>query len=144
MGCCDDTDSACVFSRALLARSAGCACVARRALGEREVLDYIRQRLRVRPVDFERIEALVEAQFAHLGAGGGTSRPSVDDAYAVLGVGRDATDEQVKRAYRRLMSRHHPDKLVSQGLPEEMVQVATEKSKEISLAYERISRERGL
>ncbi|MCB1997143.1 MAG: hypothetical protein KDG57_14935 [Rhodoferax sp.] len=39
MGCCDDTDSACVFSRALLARSAGCACVARRALGEREVLE---------------------------------------------------------------------------------------------------------
>lgn len=39
MGCCDNTESACVFSRALLARSAGCTCVARRALGEREVLE---------------------------------------------------------------------------------------------------------
>ncbi|MCP5269632.1 MAG: hypothetical protein H6932_00175 [Burkholderiaceae bacterium] len=39
MGSCDDTDRGCVFSRALLARAAGCDCVTRRALGEREVLE---------------------------------------------------------------------------------------------------------
>lgn len=39
MGSCDDTDRGCVFSRALLARAAACECVARRTLGEREVLE---------------------------------------------------------------------------------------------------------
>jgi len=114
---------------------------------ERGVLEHIRRRLRIRPVDFQRIEALVAAQYEHLhaqGGRGGAAKPRLEDAYAVLGVSREASDTDVKRAYRRLMSRHHPDKLVAQGLPEEMVQVATEKSKEISLAYERIRESRGM
>ncbi len=114
---------------------------------EREVLERIRRRLRVRPVDFQRIEALVAAQFESLRAEGGTggrAKPRLEDAYAVLGVSSEASDEEVKRAYRRLMSRHHPDKLVAQGLPEEMVAVATEKAKEISLAWERIREARGI
>ena len=44
----------------------------------------------------------------------------------------------MKRAYRRLMNRHHPDKLVSKGLPEEMMQAATERTREIKAAYERV------
>ena len=114
--------------------------------GEREVLDRIRRRLRVRPADFQRIEALVEAQFAELrgGSRGGRTKLPLADAYAVLGLDTSATDEQVKRAYRRLMSRHHPDKLVAQGLPEEMVQAATEKSQAIGAAYERVRTERGM
>lgn len=113
---------------------------------ERRVLERIRRRLHVRPVHFQRIEALVASQFQHRHAGRarGPAKPRLSDAYAALGVSRDASDEEVKRAYRRLMSRHHPDKLVAQGLPEEMMEVATEKSKEISLAYERIREARGL
>ena len=112
--------------------------------GEREVLERIRRRLRVRPVDFQRIEALVAAQFEHMRSGGDASTTSVEDAYAVLGVATDAGDDEVKRAYRRLMSRHHPDKLVAQGLPEEMVAVATERAKEISIAWERVRETRGI
>ena len=113
--------------------------------GERHALEHIRRRLRIRPVDFQRIEAMVAAQYEHMRSGhGGRAKPRLEDAYAVLGVASDASDEEVKRAYRRLMSRHHPDKLVAQGLPEEMVEVATEKSKEISLAYERIREKRGM
>ena len=65
------------------------------------------------------------------------------EAYAVLGVEHSATDNEVKKAYRRLMNQHHPDKLVSKGLPEEMVKLATEKTQEIKRAYEQIKRARG-
>lgn len=62
----------------------------------------------------------------------------LEDAYALLGVPASATDADVKRAYRRLMSQHHPDKLIAKGLPEEMLKVATEKTQNIKAAYERI------
>jgi DnaJ like chaperone protein len=60
----------------------------------------------------------------------------LDDAYAVLGVSTSATDAEVKKAYRRLMSQHHPDKLVAKGLPEEMMTIAKEKTQKIRKAYE--------
>ncbi|MGB0734058.1 MAG: DnaJ domain-containing protein, partial [Pontibacterium sp.] len=66
----------------------------------------------------------------------------LDDAYKVIGVEPEATDAEVKRAYRKLMSQHHPDKLVAKGLPEEMMQVAKEKSQEIQAAYELIKQSR--
>lgn len=72
----------------------------------------------------------------------GSDEPTVEQAYAVLGVERKATDAEVKRAYRRLLSQHHPDKLVSKGLPEEMMKLATEKTHEIRQAYETITRAR--
>ena len=64
----------------------------------------------------------------------------IDSAYSVLGVAKSATDAEIKKAYRRLMSQHHPDKLISKGLPEEMIQVATDKSQEIQKAYETIKK----
>ena len=67
---------------------------------------------------------------------------SVDQAYAILGVGPKSSDGDVKRAYRRLMSQHHPDKLVAKGLPEEMIQLATEKTQEIRKAYELVKSSR--
>ncbi|MCU7801293.1 MAG: co-chaperone DjlA [gamma proteobacterium symbiont of Lucinoma myriamae] len=60
------------------------------------------------------------------------------EAYEMLGVKRSANDAEVKKAYRRLMNQHHPDKLVSKGLPEEMIQMATEKTQQIKAAYEMI------
>ncbi len=74
-------------------------------------------------------------------AGGGMS---LDDAYAILGVSREASNDEVKKAYRRLMSQHHPDKLVSKGLPDEMIEVAKTKTQEIGSAYEVIKAERGI
>ncbi len=62
----------------------------------------------------------------------------VREAYGVLGVEESVSDAELKRAYRKLMSQHHPDKLVSKGLPEEMMQLAKEKAQEIQVAYERI------
>ena len=73
----------------------------------------------------------------------GRQGPTLAEAYAVLGVGSDASDAEVKRAYRKLMSQHHPDKLAAQGLSEEMIRVATEKTAEISRAYDMIKQSRG-
>ena len=69
---------------------------------------------------------------------------SLDDAYAILGVSREASNDEIKKAYRRLMSQHHPDKLVSKGLPDEMIEVAKTKTQEIGSAYEVIKAERGI
>ena len=52
------------------------------------------------------------------------------DLYAVLGVPRDASKEDIKRAYRKLMSENHPDKLAAKGMPESMRQLAEEKTLE--------------
>ncbi|MDH5612909.1 MAG: co-chaperone DjlA [Gammaproteobacteria bacterium] len=67
---------------------------------------------------------------------------SLDDAYAILGIKPSDSDAEIKKAYRRLMSQHHPDKLVAKGLPEEMVKVATEKTQEIHKAYDLIKSHR--
>jgi len=64
-------------------------------------------------------------------------------AYRILGVEPTVTSTELKRAYRRQMSQHHPDKLVARGLPEEMLDMAKEKTQAIRAAYERIAASRG-
>ncbi len=73
----------------------------------------------------------------------GSDRLSVRDAYKVLGIEKSDDKATVKRAYRRLMSQHHPDKLVSKGLPDEMIRLATDKTQHIQKAYERIKESKG-
>lgn len=65
-------------------------------------------------------------------------------AYATLGISEKASDAEVKKAYRKLVSQYHPDKLVSRGLPEEMMEKAKERVREINGAYDRIKAERGM
>lgn len=66
------------------------------------------------------------------------------DAYGVLGVDAEASDAEVKKAWRKLMSQHHPDKLIAKGVPEDMVQLAKEKTQEIQAAYDRVKAARGM
>lgn len=83
----------------------------------------------------------------HGSAGAGTAGPSgtsLEDAYTALGVSANVDDKALKRAYRKLMSENHPDKLIAQGVPEDMVKLATERSQEIQAAYEMVKKSRGL
>lgn len=64
--------------------------------------------------------------------------PAEDDPYAILGVTKDTKPEDIKKAYRKLMVEHHPDKLVAAGMAPEFVAVATEKIKRINAAYETV------
>ena len=103
---------------------------------ERRLLRHVAARLGFSAAVYDEIERMV-------GAGSGarsraSSGPSLEEAYATLGVSPDAPDADVKRAYRRLMSRHHPDKLASKGLPEEMMRAATERTQQIKAAWERV------
>ena len=68
---------------------------------------------------------------------------SLDQAYAQLGLNSSASDAEVKKAYRKLVSQYHPDKLVSHGLPEEMMDIAKTRVREINTAYDQIKQTRG-
>ncbi len=72
-----------------------------------------------------------------------TAQMTTRGAYKVLDVTSADDKATIKRAYRRLMSQHHPDKLVSKGLPEEMIKLATDKTQHIQKAYEKIKESRG-
>ncbi|MGQ7168801.1 co-chaperone DjlA, partial [Escherichia sp. R-CC3] len=65
------------------------------------------------------------------------------DACNVLGVKPTDDATTIKRAYRKLMSEHHPDKLVAKGLPPEMMEMAKQKAQEIQQAYELIKQQKG-
>ena len=82
-------------------------------------------------------EMVNAAQSGHRAASGKTKPPLTED-YDTLGISKDADDAEIKRAYRRKMNQLHPDKLVSKGLPDEMIEMATEKTKQIRAAYDRI------
>jgi DnaJ like chaperone protein len=69
---------------------------------------------------------------------------SLVECYAVLEVDSGVADHEVTKAYRRQMSRHHPDKLVANGLPESMAQLAKERTQRIQEAYEAIRAARGM
>ncbi|MEM1112877.1 MAG: co-chaperone DjlA [Pseudomonadota bacterium] len=88
--------------------------------------------------------AQAQEQF-HSRGGGFAAQPetTLNDAYAALGIGPDATNKELKQAYRKLMSENHPDKLIAKGVPEDMVKLATEKSQEIQAAYEMVKASRG-
>lgn len=67
---------------------------------------------------------------------------SLEDAYKVLEVSPDATDAEVRAAYRRLALKHHPDKVAALG--EDIRKAAEQKFQEINEAKERIYKARGL
>ncbi len=119
---------------------------------ERSVLHEIARRLGIPEAAFRQVEALAAgmAGRARWSAGGqSSSQPAsraddIDGAYQALGVSPTDSDAQIKRAYRRLISRHHPDKLVSKGLPEDMMRAATERTAEIKASYDLIMSRRAV
>jgi len=114
---------------------------------EQAILYTIAENLGFSRFDLDRLIQMIQGQqHFHRGGQGGQQYNKADseaDAYKVLGVESSATDKDVKRAYRKLMSQNHPDKLASKGLPEEMMELAKEKAQDIQKAYEVLRSSRG-
>ncbi len=81
-------------------------------------------------------------QKSSAGEGGGANREFMA-ACNILGVHPETSEASIKYAYRKLMNQHHPDKLVSRGLPPEMMELAKQKTQEIQAAYELIKIKKG-
>jgi DnaJ like chaperone protein len=111
---------------------------------EEKLLLHICSQLRISRFDYERLKIQFQAQQRFQGRSSYSPRTpqktSLQDAYGVLGLTPSASKAEVKKAYRRLMSQNHPDKLVAKGLPEEMMRLAKEKTQKISKAYESIQK----
>ncbi|MBC3765397.1 co-chaperone DjlA [Neptunicella marina] len=72
-----------------------------------------------------------------------STKDSLSDAYKILGVSASDSMGDIKKAYRKLMSENHPDKLVSKGLPKQALEIAKNKAQDIQAAYELIKSKRG-
>jgi DnaJ like chaperone protein len=120
----------------------------------RAILLRVAERLGMSGLEFAYVEAALRARQRPRGPGAGAGAGAGDRAaagggslaefYAELEIDPKITDQEVTKAYRRQMSRHHPDKLVANGLPESMAQVAKEKTQRIQEAYEAIRAARGM
>jgi DnaJ like chaperone protein len=110
---------------------------------EHAMLVRIAQRLGLTEADVSQLEALLRAAMGGSSARGGVpEKDQLADAYTALGITADATPAEIKRAYRKLISQNHPDKLAARGLPESMRPVAEERSRELNSAYDMIKRAR--
>jgi DnaJ like chaperone protein len=118
----------------------------------RAVLQRMCRVLGISALEFASLEAMLRLRARSEGFGrqsqgsasGARPEARLADAYEVIGVPATAADAEVTRAFRRLMSQNHPDKLVAQGLPESMVAAAHERTQRILEAYEIIKTQRGI
>ncbi|ADZ90297.1 co-chaperone DjlA [Marinomonas mediterranea] len=117
------------------------------SLQEKALVSQICAHLGISVSQFDAIHERVKQQFHFRqgyqnAQGAETSADLLDSAYQLLGVTKSMSDSEIKKAYRRLMSQNHPDKLSSKGLPDEMIEHAKQKTQEIQSAYEMIKKSR--
>ena len=112
---------------------------------ENDMLRRIATRIGFSGPAFEQMLRMFSAQESFSQAPGAPPREhALRDAYAALGVSEGDDERSIKQAYRRLMSRYHPDKLIADGMPEDMVRMATERTQEIQNAWEMVRKARGI
>lgn len=117
---------------------------------KQQVLEVISQRLGTTFYDSSLFETLFQNAYTqhnqnhYQHSQAHPPRNKLSEAYKLLGIAETVPDTEVKKAYRRLMSQNHPDKLIAKGLPEEMVKLATEKTQGIRGAYDLICKARGI
>jgi len=125
----------------------GAAIDGRISAPEQEVLVRVANTIQIPPAIFYAMFNAFTASHGPRGyapGGGASAAPNLAQDYAALGLEEGASEQAIKRAYRKLVSQYHPDRLVSQGLPEEMMEKAKERVRDINLAYDRIKAARGI
>jgi len=114
----------------------------------RPLLNHIAAALSVSGLELKHIEAVLRIQRGAFRAAGGAPQPARDraleEAYRVLETTATASDEEVSKAYRRQLQRHHPDKLKAKGLPESMMAHAKQRTQQIIEAWELVRERRGM
>ncbi len=105
---------------------------------EHAMLVRIARRLGLSEADVSQLEALLRAGGGPSATGRAPTQDRLADAYTALGVTPETNAAEIKRAYRKLISQNHPDKLAARGLPESMRAVAEERSRELNSAYDLI------
>lgn len=96
-----------------------------------EEISALRECVRYMRMDMEDLDSMLNLQ-----------KDTLEDAYAVLGVSPDATDDEVRKAYRNLALKHHPDRVAALG--EDIRRAAEKKFQEINEAKEKIFKARGM
>ena len=120
---------------------------------EKETLQAVAGQLGYSRFVFEQLLRMVNAQQHFRGGSYHSSQSSgqdpqasradaIKEAYDALGVEASCSETELKRAYRKLMSQYHPDKLAGQGVPDEMIKVATERAQEVQAAYDTVKKAR--
>jgi DnaJ like chaperone protein len=112
---------------------------------ERAILWAICTELDISRVELAQLEAMLRAQrgFRRSAAGGADAR-RVEHAYATLGVDKSSSNDEIKKAYRRLMNKNHPDKLAG-GNPDAItVAEAERRTREVRGAYEMLKARRSI
>ena len=123
----------------------------------RPLLTRVAAMLGVGGIEFAHLEAVLRLRHGWAGSRGGAgaagssserneahARVRLEQAYEVLEVAATASDEDVAKAYRRQLSRHHPDKLKANGLPESMLEHAKRRTQQIIEAWDLVRERRGL
>ena len=120
---------------------------------EQDAVYHVAALLRLPRAEVDRVISLISAQYQfqhrsyyeseNIGSSE-RKRSELDLAYRALGADPSLSDNEIKRRYRKLMSENHPDKLIAQGVPDELLRVSTERSQEITAAYQIIQNRRGM
>jgi len=108
---------------------------------ERDVLHDMATSLGFSARDLDRLLEMIMAQdkFHRQSSSPQYSRSHLSNAYKMLGVSKGTPLPDIKKAYKKLMSQHHPDKLIAKGLPPEMMESAKQKTQDIQAAYDLVN-----
>ncbi len=112
---------------------------------ERALIWSICTELQIGRVELAQLEAMIRAQKGFKRSPAGNADASrVRQAYAALGVSPDASNDEVKRAYRRLMNKNHPDKISGSNPGADVMAEAQRRTREVRSAYEMLKARRSI
>jgi DnaJ like chaperone protein len=112
---------------------------------ERNILWNICKELDISRVELAQVEAMLRAQRGfRKSPHGDIDADKVSRAYGMLGIDRSATNDEVKKAYRRLMNKHHPDKIAANNPDASILDEAERQTREIRSAYDLLKTRRSM